>query len=283
MQLSDKISESFHTSTRHDGTEAHITLAEETARQLRPELDSIIESLGFDQQQYRWPSIGDAGSHEKSFRLAHHYLLARLYEPVTRFEPAATEVEDAPLELWHLCLTNCMSATKAYFENLLATRPDGWYPYQSTIATKPIIFVIILAARLHLIKIPGWNAKMACPEFDLSSTIDRFASHLEEAEEALKQDVAKFAHSIKLNLKPEETMKSKRLAELAKRAESVKVWYEAERSGVVTNEHFGDGARGPAIMAEDERSAGGFWWPRQPRWFNGLYENSAWNFDDIGS
>lgn len=283
MQLSDKISEALHTNTRHDGTEAYLTLVKETAQRLRPELDNIIESLGFDQQQFRWPSIGNVGSHEKSFRLAYNYLLVRLYEPVTRFEPAATEVEDAPLELWHLCLTNCLSATKAYFENLLATRPDGWYPYQSTIATKPIIFVMILAARLHLIKVPGWNAKLAYLEFDLSSVIDHFVSHLEEAEEALKQDVEKFAYSMKMNLKSGGMMKSKRLAELAKKAKSVKEWYEAERSGVATIERLDDGARGPAIITENEKSAGEFWWPRQLRWFNGLYENSAWNFDDTGS
>ncbi|KAL7788431.1 hypothetical protein V8C43DRAFT_287552 [Trichoderma afarasin] len=283
MQLSDKISESFHTNTRHDGTKAYLALVEETARRLRPELDSIIESLGFDQQQFRWPSIGNVSTHEKSFRLAYNYLLVRLYEPVTRFEPAAMEAEDAPIESWHLCLTNCMSAAQGYLENLLATRPDAWYPYQSTIATKPIIFVMILAARLHLIKIPGWNAKLVYPEFDLSSIIDRFVSHLEEAEEMLKQDVEKFAYSTKPNSKLAEMMKSKRLAELAKKAKRVKELYEAERSRVVTNEPFSDGTRGPAIIAENEKSAGEIWWPRQPQWFNGLYENSAWNFDDIGS
>ncbi|KAK4065150.1 uncharacterized protein Triagg1_8589 [Trichoderma aggressivum f. europaeum] len=283
MQLSDKISEAFHTNTRHDGTEAYLTLVKETAQRLRPELNNIIESLGFDQQQFRWPSIGNVGSHEKSFRLAYNYLLARLYEPVTRFEPAAREVEDAPLELWHLCLTNCMSATKAYFENLLVTRPDGWYSYQSTIATKPIIFVMTLAARLHLIKVPGWNAKLAHLEFDLSSMVDRFVSHLEEAEEALKQDMEKFANSMKANLEPAEMMNSKRLAQLAKKAKSVKAWYEAERNRVVTNEPFDDGARGPAIITEDEKLGSEVWWPHYPRWFNGLYENSAWNFDDVGS
>ncbi|KAJ4864359.1 hypothetical protein T069G_00889 [Trichoderma breve] len=283
MQLSDKISETFDTNTRHDGAEAYLTLVKETAQRLRPELDSIIGSLGFDQQQYRWPSIGNVGSHEKSFRLAYNYLLVRLYEPVTRFEPATMEAEDAPLGLWHLCLTSCISATKAYLESLLATRPDGWYAYQSAIATRPIIFVMILAARLHLIKIPGWNAKLAYPEFDLSSIIDRFVSHLEEAEEMLKQDIEKFAYSTKTNSKQAEMMKSKRLAELAKKAKRVKELYGAERSRVVTNEPFSDGTRGPAIIAENEKSAGEIWWPRQPQWFNGLYENSAWNFDDIGS
>ncbi|KAL7914593.1 hypothetical protein GGI35DRAFT_434777 [Trichoderma velutinum] len=278
MQLSDKISESFHTNTHHDGAEAYLTLVEETAQRLRPELDSIIESLGFDQQQFRWPSIGNVGSHEKSFRLAYNYLLVRLYEPVTRFEPVAIEAENAPLELWHLCLTNYMSATKAYFENLLAIRPDGWYLYQSAITTKPIISVMILATRLHLIKVPGWNAKLACPEFDLSSIIDRFVSHLEEAEEVLKQDIEKFADSIELNPKPEEVKKSKRLAVLAKKAKSVKEWYEAGRS-----ERFSDGTRDLAVVAENEKSAGELLWPHQPRWFSGLYENSAWNFDDIGS
>ncbi|KAL7958122.1 hypothetical protein V8C34DRAFT_305175 [Trichoderma compactum] len=267
MQLSDKISENFQTNTRHDVTETYLTLVKENAQRLRPELDNTIESFGFDQQQLRWPFIGNSGSTNLSHAL----------------KPTATEVKDAPLELWHLCLTNCTSAAKAYFENLLATRPDGWYPYQSTMATKPIIFIMILAARLHLIKVPGWNAKLAYLEFNLSPMIDRFVSHLEEAEEALKQDIEEFAYSIKLDLKPAEMIKSKRLAELAKKAKSVKEWYEAERSGVVTNERFGDGVRGPAVITENEKSAGEFWRPRQPRWFNGLYENSTWNFDDIGS
>ncbi|QYS94225.1 Zn(2)-C6 fungal-type domain-containing protein [Trichoderma simmonsii] len=283
MQLNDEISERFNTNTHHDGTGAYLTLVKETAQRLRPELDSIMGSLGFDQQQYRWPSIGNVGSHEKSFRLAYNYLLVRLYEPVTRFEPATMEAEDAPLGLWHLCLTSCISATKAFLESLLATRPDGWYAYQSAIATRPIIFVMILAARLHLIKIPGWNAKLTYPEFDLSSIIDRFVSHLEEAEETLEQDIEKFAYSTKTNSKPAEMMKSKRLTELAKKAKRVKELYEAERSRVVTNEPFSDGTRGPTIIAENEKSAGDIWWPRQPQWFNGLYENWAWNFDDIGS
>ncbi|UKZ73328.1 hypothetical protein TrVFT333_000973 [Trichoderma virens FT-333] len=202
MQLNDKISESFHANTIHNGRESYLSLIEESALRLRPELDSAIESLGFDQQQVRWPSIGNVGSHEKSFRLIYNYLIVRLYEPATRFEQATIEMEDASLDLWRRCLTNSLSATKAYFENLLAARPDGWYTYQSTIVMKPIIFVMIIAVRLLLINVPGWNAQLVYPEFDLSSIIDQFVSQLEEAEDALKQDNEKFAHSVNLDKKP---------------------------------------------------------------------------------
>ncbi|KAL7944672.1 hypothetical protein V8C42DRAFT_325536 [Trichoderma barbatum] len=281
MQLSDKISDAFHANTNHTGRESYLTLVEETAQRLRPELDSIVESLGFDQQQFRWPSIGNVGSHERSFKLAYNYLTVRLYEPATRFQQIAKGMEDASLDTWRLCLTNCLSTTKAYFENLLAECPDGWYPYQSAIATKPIIFVTIVAARLLLIDVPGWNVKLAYPEFDLAFIIDRFVSQLEDAEETLNQDNEKFAHNIGIKMKPGEVVKSERLTELVRKSKSIKQWYEARRCGVVTYERFGDSTRGPAIIGEGEDSAAQLWWSRQPRWFSGLYENSAWNFDDI--
>lgn len=283
MQLSDKISEAFNTNLYHSGRDSYISLVEETAQRLRPELDSILESLGFDQQQFRWPAIGNVGSHEKSFKLAYNYLTVRLYEPATRFEQATKETEDTSLGLWRPCLTNCLSATKAYFENLLATCPDGWYLYQSTVATKPIIFVMIVAARLLLIDVPGWNAKLAYPEFDLSSVIDRFVSQLEEAEEILKQGIEKSAHIMGFKVKPGEMVKLGRLRDMARKANGIKEWYEAKKGGVATDAHLIDDARGPAIIVEGEKSIPDFWWPRQPRWSSGLYENFAWNFDDMES
>ncbi|KAL7932281.1 hypothetical protein V8C35DRAFT_307887 [Trichoderma chlorosporum] len=281
IQLNDKISETFSTNFSHNEGEARLSLIEDVSRRLRPELDGIMESLGFDQQQFRWPSIGNVSGHEKSFKLAYYYLIVRLYEPTTRFGQAAVETEDASLDLRRRCLTNCMSATRAYFEHLLGPCPDGWYSYQSAIAMKPIIFMMIVAARLLSIDLPGWNAKPAYPEFDLSSIIDRFVSQLEEAEEALKQDNEKFAHSISLGMKPNGGSKSKRLAELAKRAKSVKKWYETRMVGVIVDGRHGDETRDSVAIAEDERSVAEIWWSRQPRWFNGLYENSTWNFDDM--
>lgn len=281
-QVGDKISEAFSISNDRERGKPYLFLLEGSASGFRSELDSILESIGYDQRQTLWPLSEETVSYHKILTLYYNYLLVRLYEPATQSQEVLQDGGGFPSMFRSLCLRHCLFAAKAYFDTILSV-PASQYAYQSAISTEQISYIVVIATRLLLINAPDWDVDFARMTLDFPSVMGQLISKLEEAEELRRQGVEHFAREMGLAIRPEEMAKTGRLMQTARKTCWIRDWFEARMKGTTSEQWFaGDVGRG-WLQERDQRDVKmpEFGMSSGPRWFGGLFEDSSWNFEDL--
>ncbi|KAM0668425.1 hypothetical protein ACQRIU_001987 [Beauveria bassiana] len=292
MQIEDRISEFFGSANDTARGRPLLFLVDENVTTLRAELDSILESLTYTELAKRLPHCSpDQIDHfARYFDLTRQYLLVRLYEPATYLgDLPENSVEPGGRHQYRAtALQNCLVAANAFFETVTNV-PATSARFQALAAPGQTGFVMVICSRLLVVDAPDWDAAAARRILDFSEFLAKIIGRLQVAEERRKVNVEHFVRETRvLGVTQEEMDEPGRYAGTSQKTAYIKAWYENRLRQMDEAAAAGGHAAAPLSsepMYIEERLLGRPWYrlagSAGPRWFVGLLEGSAWNFDDV--
>jgi hypothetical protein len=286
-QVDDRISEVFGAANDSARGQPFLFLVDENVTSLRSELDAMLEAVTYQELQKQLPQFSrDQLKHlERSFRLQYHYLLVRLYEPATYLADMPSD-STGPSPYRTTALHKCLMAAKTFFE-ILFEFPGYYTRFQVLSSGGQCGFVMTICTRLLIIDAPDWDAAAARHILDFSEKLAQIITRLENTEQLRKQAVKQFVNENSIAATEQELSEPGRYMSTAVKTRCIKSWYEGrlqEVEGTFSSEaetvvmppppfSFGRTPIDRQLMALSGNDS--------PRWFVGLLENSAWNFDDV--
>ncbi|TQV93923.1 hypothetical protein V2A60_003920 [Cordyceps javanica] len=293
MQIEDRISEFFGSANDTARGRPFLFLVDENVTTLRAELDSILESLNYTELTKRMPHCSpDQIDHfARYFELTRQYLLVRLYEPATYLGdlPETGAADQAGHHRYRAtALHNCLLAAKAFFETVTNV-PATSARFQALAAPGQTGFVMVICSRLLVVDAPDWDAAAARRLLDFSGFLSKIIGRLQVAEERRRVNVEHFVRETRvLGVTQEEMNEPGRYAGTSQKTSYIKGWYENRLRQMDEAAVTGAPAAAPEPsepMYVEETLLGRPWYRLSrnagPRWFVGLLEGSAWNFDDV--
>ena len=274
--------------------EPYLFLVEGGARGFRPALDDILD--GAVQAPSGFPS---ATLVAKRFHLHCEYLVVRLHEPATHLSRILSHGGHAGSHR-SLCLRNALFACKAYLNQLLEIPPEE-LAHGGTPLLQRTNFVADVAARLLLDDADDWDAPMARLTIDLGPVLDALSGMLEGCEETRLRREESFCKEFGLEVGDQDgecsqmytlAIKTRDLASWFrqkveagdyKEGDPIPIW---DTWSGVSNKPSTLGEKVSSELVREEAEEGqqgrGVWrgLKRVP-FFNGMYNNMAWNFDDV--
>lgn len=290
MQIEDRISEFFGSANDSARGRPFLFLVDENVTSLRSELDAILESLSYPALVRKLPHCSpDQIDHfARYFELTRQYLLVRLYEPATYLGDLPTDgTADHQHAYRASALRNCLMAANSFFETVTSV-PANSARFQALAAPGQTGFVMVICSRLLVVDAPDWDAAAARRTLDFSGALTKIIGRLRVAEERRKVTVEHFVRETRvLGITQEEMDEPGRYAGTSEKTLYIRTWYEnrvrqleeASTTGVHPELE-------PSQPMYIEETLMGRPWHRLagsagPRWFVGLLEGSAWNFDDV--
>ncbi|KAM3557389.1 hypothetical protein MY1884_004543 [Beauveria asiatica] len=292
MQIEDRISEFFGSANDTARGRPLLFLVDENVTTLRAELDTILESLTYTELAKRLPHCSpDQIDHfARYFDLTRQYLLVRLYEPATYLGdlPENSAEPGGRHQYRATALHNCLVAANAFFETVTNV-PATSARFQALAAPGQTGFVMVICSRLLVVDAPDWDAAAARRVLDFSGFLAKIIGRLQVAEERRKVNVEHFVRETRvLGVTQEEMDEPGRYVGTSQKTAYIKAWYENRLRQMDESAAAGGGAAAPLSsepMYIEERLLGRPWYrlagSAGPRWFVGLLEGSAWNFDDV--
>ncbi|OAA50729.1 Fungal transcriptional regulatory protein [Cordyceps fumosorosea ARSEF 2679] len=299
MQIEDRISEFFGSANDTARGRPFLFLVDENVTTLRAELDAVLESLSYAELTKRMPHCSpDQIDHfARYFELTRQYLLVRLYEPATYLgdmPDSGAPGGDSQQHQHHYratALQNCLLAAGAFLDTVTSV-PATSARFQALAAPGQTGFVMVICSRLLVVDAPGWDAAAARRALDFAGYLAKIVGRLEVAEERRRVNAEHFVRETRvLGVTPEEMAEPGRYAGSSQKTAYIKAWYENRLRQM--DEAAAAGGAGPAAttlepsepMYVEETLLGRPWYRLSrnagPRWFVGLLEGSAWNFDDV--
>lgn len=297
MQIEDRISEFFGSANDTARGRPFLFLVDENVMTLRSELDTILESLTYAELTKQLPHCSpDQIDHfARYFELTRQYLLVRLYEPATYLGdlPESSGGAD-PSQPHHTsyratALRNCLAAATAFFETVTSV-PATSARFQALAAPGQTGFVMVICSRLLVVDAPDWDAAAARRALDFSGMLSKIVGRLTVAEARRKVNVEHFVRETLVHgVTQEELDEPGRYAGTSQKTAYIKAWYEnrlRQLDGAASAAGSHAAAPLPSEPMYIEETLLGRPWHRLagnagPRWFVGLLEGSAWNFDDV--
>ncbi|KAJ6789416.1 hypothetical protein PWT90_03646 [Aphanocladium album] len=290
MQIEDRISEFFGSANDTARGRPFLFLVDENVTTLRTELDTILESLTYAELTKRLPHCSpDQIDHfARYFELTRQYLLVRLYEPATYLGDLPEHGSDPSQHTYRAtALRNCLMAANAFFETVTSVPPTS-ARFQALAAPGQTGFVMVICSRLLVVDAPDWDAAAARRILDFSGALAKIVGRLRVAEQRRKVNVEHFVRETRVNgITQEELDEPGRYAGTSQKTSYIKAWYENRlRQLDETPDGAARAAPSPSEPMYIEETLLGRPWHRLagnagPRWFVGLLEGSAWNFDDV--
>jgi hypothetical protein len=296
-QMGDKIPEVFGLMDDVQKDKLYVFLSEGEGREWRKQLSRVMETVEEEERSTMQTDDTDASDNPDDggfslqdyrkayFAMYHNYLLVRRYEPATFL--TGMDMNDTSASMHRsMCLMYCLNAAKEYFDIFLSL-PHSHTLYETISNMQQTNFVLVVATRLLLLEVPGWDATIARTTLDLKRAVYAASDAMKEAEKIRVKQVRRFAET---HGEPvtEETLAPGPFADNAKKTSVIGDWLDQRLDGATVNfegmswdlmtqwlEPFEEGMYnrgGNTAMAGD----GG-----QPMWFSGLLTNSAWNFDEL--
>lgn len=257
--MSEKLSRAFGESHERGRAKPYAFLLEGSGRGFRTELNRIIETAMHP----------DLEPHRNFFHLWQNYLLVRLYEPATRVK----ELEEegiGPSMYRSLCLRNCLTAAKEYFEILLS-ESSTTVLYRTLLTSEQSAFVMLMTARLLLIDAPDWDVSVARLTLDFIPILDQVLIQLQEADAARNQAMRAFSKDTGVVFTEEEMQTESFLAETARKTRWLREGFQARLEGRENGSLEVEGEVIGTVMGsagEELRGA----------WVNGLVVGTNWCF-----
>ncbi len=297
MQIEDRISEFFGSANDTARGRPFLFLVDENVTTLRAELDTILESLSYAALAESLPHCSpDQIDHfARYFDLTRQYLLVRLYEPATYLGDLPEGDPGGPQHHYRAtALRNCLVAANAFFETVTNV-PATSARFQALAAPGQTGFVMVICSRLLVVDAPDWDAAAARRRLDFSGFLAKIVGRLQVAEQRRRVNVEHFVRETRvLGVTQEELDEPGRYAGTSHKTSFIKAWYEnrlqqMDEAAAAAATAGGGQVAAPPLPAEPmyiEETLLGRPWHRLagnagPRWFVGLLEGSAWNFDDV--
>lgn len=291
MQIEDRISEFFGSANDTARGRPFLFLVDENVTTLRAKLDTILQSLTHAELTKQLPhcSADQIDHFARYFELTRQYLLVRLYEPATYLGDLHTEdgTDHGQHAYRATALRNCLIAANAFFETVTNVPANGAL-FQALAAPGQTGSVMVICSRLLVVDAPGWDSAAARRILDFSGALTKVIGRLKAAEERRKINVEHFVRETRvLGVTQEEMDEPGRYAGTSQKTSYIRSWYESRLQQI--EEAAATGARAALSPSEPmyiEEALMGRPWHRLagsagPRWFVGLLEGPAWNFDDV--
>lgn len=286
-QVDDRISEVFGAANDSARGRPFLFLVDENVTTLRSELDTMLDAVTYQQLQKRLPQFNheQLKQLERSFKLQYHYLLVRLYEPATYLADMPSD-STGPSPYRTTALQKCLMAAKSFFE-VLFEFPGYYTRFQVLSSGGQCGFVMTICTRLLIIDAPDWDAAAARSVLNFSETLAQIITRLENTEQLRRQAVKQFVNENGIPATEQELSEPGRFVSTAAKTRCIKGWYEGrlqEVEGTSFNEAETDMMPPPPFFfgrTPMDRQLMALSGNDSPRWFVGLLENSAWNFDDV--
>ncbi len=289
-QIDDRISEVFGAANDTARGQPFLFLVDENVTTLRSELDALLEAVTLQELRKQLPQFSsEVIDHlERSFKLQYYYLLVRLYEPATYLADMPSD-STGPSPYRTTALHSCLMAAKSFFDALFEFHGYN-NRFQVLSSGGQCGFVMTICTRLLITDAPDWDAAAARRILDFSDMLSRILTRLEDSETRRKEDVKQFVRENGFTATAEELDAPGRFVSTAMKTRCIKGWYESRLQEVEGTAPSSSSEAEMELLPPRPFFFGRTPVDRQllalggndsPRWFVGLLENSAWNFDDV--
>lgn len=289
-QIDDRISEVFGAANDTARGQPFLFLVDENVTTLRADLDGLLEAVTHHELRKKLPHLDNEVIEdlERFFRQRYYYLLVRLYEPATYLADMPSD-STGPSPYRTTALHNCLMAAKSFFDAIFETNNYNTR-FHILSSGGQCGFVMTICTRLLITDAPDWDATAARRVLNFTDTLSRILGRLEDSERRRKAEVEQFVRENGFTATAEELAAPGRFMSTAIKTRCIKGWYESRLEEVEKMTASPSSEQGMEILPGRPIFFGRTPVDRQllalsgndsPRWFVGLLENSAWNFDDV--